>query len=101
MSEFTTLMATDVVALNSSRVIEIQGREVAVFNVDGTFFALENTCSHRGGPIGEGELDDHTVTCPWHLWRFDVRTGECVNCPGDFVRTYELTVDSGKLRIRL
>jgi nitrite reductase/ring-hydroxylating ferredoxin subunit len=53
--------------------------EVAVFNVGGEFYAIDNSCPHRGGPLGEGELEDCIVTCPWHEFRFDVRTGKCID----------------------
>lgn len=57
------------------------GRTVALFNVGGQICALENTCPHAGGPLGEGSLEDTVVTCPWHGWSFDVKTGECQNNP--------------------
>ncbi|MFV1967746.1 MAG: Rieske (2Fe-2S) protein [Pirellulaceae bacterium] len=52
------------------------GRVVAVFNVEGQFFALDGICPHQGGPLGRGKLCHAIVTCPWHGWRFDVRTGQ-------------------------
>src|SRR2546426_6813357 len=57
------------------RVVVVQGHPVALFNVDGRFYAVSNVCLHRGGPIGEGMLDDAVVTCPNHGWEYDVRTG--------------------------
>lgn len=58
------------------------GREIALFNVDGNIYALDNACPHMGGPLGEGELENGCVTCPWHGWQFDVKTGACANMPG-------------------
>lgn len=49
---------------------------VALFNVDGQFFALDGVCPHQGGPLGKGDLQGCIVTCPWHGWQFDVRNGE-------------------------
>ena len=66
------------------RVVEAGEHTLAVFNVKGRFFAIDNRCVHRGGPLGEGPVDDHTVMCPWHGWRFDVTTGANVKgavCP--------------------
>lgn len=55
-------------------------RVVALFNVDGTFYAIDGICPHAGGPLGEGELTGNIVTCPWHGWQFDVTTGQhCLN----------------------
>jgi nitrite reductase (NADH) small subunit/3-phenylpropionate/trans-cinnamate dioxygenase ferredoxin subunit len=48
-------------------------------NVDGTFYAVDNTCPHAGGPLGEGKLSEEIVECPWHGWRFNIRTGERVS----------------------
>lgn len=56
------------------------GRVVALFHVDGEFFALDGVCPHAGGPLGEGTLCGTVVTCPWHGWQFDVSTGQhCLN----------------------
>ncbi len=51
-------------------------RIVALFNVDGEFYALDGVCPHQGGPLGEGALQGCIITCPWHGWQFDVRTGQ-------------------------
>lgn len=58
------------------------GREIALFKVDAKIYALDNECPHSGGPLGEGEVENCTVTCPWHAWQFNISTGECVNAPG-------------------
>lgn len=58
-----------------SRVVMIGRYEVALFNVDGAYYALENSCPHQGGPIADGWVENLTVTCPWHAWCFDLRTG--------------------------
>ena len=58
-----------------------EGKVVALFNVDGHICALDGTCPHAGGPLGEGSLEGARVTCPWHGWTFDVKTGACENVP--------------------
>lgn len=72
-----------------------EGVEIALFKVDGKVFALENSCPHMGGPLGEGDLEGCVVTCPWHGWQFDVTTGECANMPGDEAAPIAITVDEG------
>lgn len=69
--------------------------DVAVFNVDGAFHALENSCPHQGGPIADGWLEGSTVTCPWHAWCFDVRSGKMTL--GDFARIerFPVKVENG------
>jgi len=54
----------------------VEDRIVALFNVEGEFFALDGVCPHQGGPLGKGELSGCIVTCPWHGWQFDVRDGK-------------------------
>lgn len=55
--------------------IVVEGRIVALFNVDGSFYAMDGVCPHQGGPLGKGQLQGCTLTCPWHGWQFDVRDG--------------------------
>ena len=55
--------------------MEVNGIWIALFNVDGTFYAMDNSCPHAGGPLGEGKVNGGIVECPWHGWRFDIRTG--------------------------
>lgn len=56
--------------------VVVDNQMVALFNVDGTFYALDGVCPHQGGPLGNGDLDGCVVTCPWHGWQFDVRSGK-------------------------
>jgi nitrite reductase (NADH) small subunit len=57
------------------KTVRAGSRELALYNVEGTYYALDNRCPHRGGPMGEGELEGYIGFCPWHGWRFDVVTG--------------------------
>ena len=59
-----------------AREVIVDGRVVALFHADGEFYALDGVCPHQGGPLGEGQLQGCVVTCPWHGWQFDVRTGQ-------------------------
>ena len=67
-------------ACNSASVIEVHGKRIALFNVGGTFRALDDTCPHRGGRLGKQSMDGNVITCPSHHWKFDVTTG-CVRRP--------------------
>jgi nitrite reductase (NADH) small subunit len=58
------------------REFQVDGKTLAIANVDGKFYAVSNTCLHRGGPLGQGQLSGQTVTCPWHGWQYDVTTGK-------------------------
>ena len=72
------------VAQGGALVVTMDRYDVALFNVGGEIHAYENVCPHQGGPIGEGWIEDGVVTCPWHAWRFDLRTGGMTL--GDFAR---------------
>ena len=72
---------TNEIEPGQARLVDVQGKSIALFNVEGQFFALDNTCTHTGGPLAEGEISGHEVTCPWHGARFDVWTGKVVGPP--------------------
>ncbi len=75
------------------------GREVALFRKGDVVHAIDAQCPHRGGPLDGGDLeDDCVVVCPWHGWRFDIRTGKSPTHPGQ-VRCYKVTVADGKVAI--
>ena len=75
--------------------VDAGGRTLALFNVDGALYAVDNTCPHRGGPLGEGDLDGTVVTCPWHGWRYDVTTGAHDRNPSLRLACYPVTVEDG------
>ncbi|MBI4568868.1 MAG: Rieske 2Fe-2S domain-containing protein [Planctomycetes bacterium] len=77
MGNFVKVAARTELAPGVGRCVNAGGREIAIFNVNGVFHALDNTCPHVGGPLGEGDLAGSVITCPWHGWQFDVTTGEC------------------------
>lgn len=100
MAEFQTVAKASDLSPGEGRVVEVGGRSVALFNVDGEFHAIDNTCVHRGGPLGEGELDGSTVTCPWHGWQYNVTEGACLNVPGEGVDHYEVRVEGDEVQVR-
>ncbi|HKV44053.1 MAG TPA: non-heme iron oxygenase ferredoxin subunit [bacterium] len=69
------------VPVGTGTVVRAAGKVIALFNVDGVFYALANECTHMGGPLGEGAVNGTVVTCPWHGSRFDIRTGQVVEPP--------------------
>ena len=89
------------VAAGEARVVETGGKTLALFNVDGTYYALDNACSHRGGPLGEGDLEGSVVTCPWHGWRWDVTTGANANNPAVRVACFPVTLEQDELFVEL
>lgn len=99
MPEYVTVAAVSDVPPGSGRVVEASGRAIALFNVDGSFYALDNTCLHRGGPVGEGDLDGAIVTCPWHGFQYDVSTGRNVFDPEVGLQTFPVRVHDGAIQV--
>lgn len=89
------------VPAGEGRVVEAGGQTLALFNVDGRFYALDNACLHRGGPLGEGDLEGCVVMCPWHAWRWDVTTGANVNNPAVKMASFPVSVENGQVFVEL
>ena len=79
--------------------VEAGGVGVALCNVNGMIYALENTCPHAGGPLGEGTLAGEVVECPWHGWRYNVRTGEKLGNPEIKVTCYQVQVTGDLIQV--
>jgi nitrite reductase/ring-hydroxylating ferredoxin subunit len=101
MAEFVRVAGVADVQPGHGMVAEVNGKTVAVFNVDGAFHVVDNTCLHRGGPLGEGEVEGSVVTCPWHGWQFNVATGACVNNPSGKVAIYQVKVEGSDVKALL
>lgn len=97
MSEFIKIAKVGDIPLNSGKVVFARDEYLAIFNVEGKFFAIDNSCPHRGGPLGEGDLDGTKVTCPWHSWQFDVVTGACTDIPDEKIKTYSCKVEGDEV----
>ena len=93
MGQLTKVATKADIPVGSGKVVEVGGKTIAVFNCEGTFYAIDNTCKHRGGPLGEGSLAGTTVTCPWHGWEYDVSTGECQMDSSIKVQKFDVKVD--------
>ena len=81
MSKLIKVAETKDVLPGTGKVVQVEGRSVTLFNVAGNFHAIDNTCSHEGGPLVEGELCGEVITCPWHNAQFNVKTGEAIGPP--------------------
>jgi len=81
MAEFLKVAKADELSPGQARRVEVHGKRLALFNIDGNFYALDDTCTHKGGPLSEGTIAGEQVTCPWHGAKFNIRTGEVVGPP--------------------
>jgi nitrite reductase/ring-hydroxylating ferredoxin subunit len=100
MSKLIKVATTGEVAPGTGKVVEAEGHSIALFNLGGQFCALDNTCTHVGGPLGEGELTCEVVTCPWHGAQFNARTGEVLGPPAsEGVRTFAVKVQGNDVLV--
>lgn len=69
------------VGVGTGKVVQVGDKTLALFNLGGTFYALDNRCTHMGGPLGQGAVQENQVTCPWHGSVFNITTGDVVKPP--------------------
>ena len=86
----------------TGRQVQVSGRALAVYNLNGILYAIDGTCTHRGGPLGEGALAGNVVTCPWHGARFDVTTGAVLGPPApQGLMSHRVTVEGDSIFVEL
>lgn len=86
----------------SGKLVEVEGKHIAVFNVGGRYYAIDDTCPHQGGPLSEGELEGEVVTCPWHGSTFNVTTGAVLTPPARRgVNRYPVRDSGGVLSVEI
>jgi len=101
MPDFVRAIAVSDLSPGQATEVTVAGEGVALFNVEGTFYALANRCPHRGGPLGQGFVEGAEVSCPWHNWTFDVRTGENTASRDMRVPCHEVRVEDGQVLVRV
>ena|SRR6266571_6042945 len=102
MPEFRTVAAIDEIPAGQAMLVEVNGNELAIFNIDGSFHAIDNTCTHVDGPLCEGEISGAQVTCPWHGAIFDVTSGQILGPPApESVTRYNLHVEGADIEVEI
>jgi len=104
VSDWVTVGAAVDIPPGHAALVDVEGTQVAVFNVDGRFFAVDDTCSHAEASLSEGELDPEgcTIECPMHGSCFDLRTGEAISLPAyDPIRVHRVDIVDGVLRVAI
>jgi nitrite reductase/ring-hydroxylating ferredoxin subunit len=102
MSNTVKVAKTSELSPGTGKVVEADGRSIALFNVGGTFCAIDNTCTHAGGPLGEGDLAGEVVTCPWHGAEFNVRTGAVLSPPARHgVRAFPVKIEGDDVLVEI
>ena len=93
MAEFSKVATTADIAANTGKIVQVKRKAVALFRASGKYYAMDNSCAHRGGPLGEGMVRGKTVMCPWHGWEFDMTSGTCPHNPLFKVACYEVKLE--------
>ena len=102
MPEFKKVAKTEDIPAGKASMVELDGKEIALFNVGGSFHAIDNTCTHVGGPLCEGEIEGNEVTCPWHGAMFDVTTGQVLGPPAaSNVSRYNVRIDGSDIEVEV
>ena len=99
--EFIAVANVSDIPVGRVRGYTIADRKIAVYHTARGFFASDNVCPHRGGPLAEGDLIGEEIICPWHLWGFEVATGLCTGNASISVLTHEVKVEGERIMIRL
>ncbi len=84
----------------TAKAVDLEGRPLALFNIDGTYYAIDDACTHRGGPLSDGTVEGTTVTCPLHGATYDVTTGNVLGPPASKgVAHYDVQVDGNDIKV--
>ena len=101
MSEFVPVAKVSEIPDPGKKLVEVDDRLVAVFHVGGQFYALDDVCTHDGGPLAEGQLDGYQIICPRHGARFDIRTGEALTMPAtEPTAAHEVKIEGDTVLVR-
>lgn len=101
MSEMVRVAGTGDLKPGENKIVDVNGEKVALFNVNGEYFAIGNICPHRGGSLGEGILEEDVVACPLHGWKFNVKTGVSPMIPNAKVASYKVKVEDDNIFVSL
>ena len=86
--------------VGKAMTVEVNGNKIALFNVNDKYYAIDDTCTHAGGPLSEGEVKGTTVTCPWHGAEFNITNGEVLGEPApEGVKSYKVHIEGEEIKI--
>jgi nitrite reductase/ring-hydroxylating ferredoxin subunit len=102
MAKLLKIAETKDVTPDQAAAFTIEGQKIALFNVEGTYYAIGDTCTHRGGPLSEGDVQGTKVTCPWHGAHFDLKTGVVLGPPAQKdVPSYKVMVEGDDIKVEI
>lgn len=101
MSDFTTVAKVGEIAEGQGAAFAVGGRMVAVFNDGGNYFAIDDFCPHMGASLAGGCVQDGLVACPWHAWRFCIKSGQWADNPRIKIDAFEVRVEGDEIQVRV
>jgi 3-phenylpropionate/trans-cinnamate dioxygenase ferredoxin component len=102
MSDFVRVCKTTDILDPGKTTFEVDERFVVVFHLDGEFYALDDACTHDGGPLGDGDIDGFQIICPRHGAHFDIRTGQAMTMPAvHSTPSHEVRIDGEDVLVRI
>lgn len=114
MARFVKAAKTSEISQDSCKLVALEDNRIAVFNLSGDYYAIDNACTHEGGPLSKGVIDGEEVQCPWHYSRFNIKTGQCTRPPAELeggfpvnpraikpVRTYNVRVNGDDIEVEI
>lgn len=100
MGQFVTVTKKSDLPSGKAISVDFNGKRVAIFNVDGNYYAIDDECTHAGGSLSEGELSNTIVTCPWHGATYDITSGAVLSEPAfEGVKSYKVTVEGDEIKL--
>jgi len=101
MSETIRICPANEVPIEGAKLISCRGRQIALINHQDQFYAIENRCPHKAGPLGLGAIKNGMITCPWHRFRFDLQTGRSVTNPAMIAKMYPVEIEGDQLWLEI
>jgi len=102
MARFVKVATTDEMAPGQAKMVQVDDKKIALFQVEGGFYALDDTCTHRGGPLSEGEIEGEQVTCPWHGAIYNITSGQVLSPPAPTgVASYKVRVEGTDIEVEV
>ncbi len=99
MPNYVKVATTSDLKPGKAMTVTVNGIDIALYNVGGKICATDNTCFHQGGPLGEGTLQGEVITCPWHMWEYNVCSGELVGNSSVKLATYPVEIDGSDIKV--
>lgn len=99
MANFVKVAKREEIPNRRGKLVKVEGKDIAVLNADGQFFAVDNACPHRNGPLSEGETYGTKVVCPWHGYEYELTDGQCVDFPEVKIGCYQVKVEGDDILV--